>query len=552
VPETSKSWDVEVDFVSVGSGSGGLSGAIAAHDAGLEVLVLEKSPKVGGVLAYSAGEVWCGGNHLAEAAGYSDSLDEVRSYMHFLSAGDYIGPNQEAFVTNAPKVIRYLVDHVGVRFQIETDAPDYYYPDAPGSKAIGRMLEVEPIFGSDLGEWQERVRTSPHFQPGTTRSELASWGGLAVTAGWDSALMAERASKDARTTGPGLAAYLAKAAFVDRGIRCELSAPALELVSEGGAVTGLVARTSNGEQRIGARKGVLLATSGYDGAAALARAYERAPQWGNTALFPGLTGDGLVMGAEIGAEVASAAQDQSFPGLPALPGETWDGGPVYRLPHLDIAVPHGIIVDQDGHRFADESFYPELLTALQEFDGKARRLKHFPCFMVFDQDHRERYALGGVPAGEPLPEGYAVTAQTIGGLAEGLGVNAGNLQQTVQRFNEFASKGEDPDFGRGHYPWSNAMGDSRVKPNPNLGVIERPPFYGVRMKLITVGINNAGLLIDDNANVRHVRGHPVPGLYAAGNAAAYVELMRGYQSGFANCRGLVFGYLAAQHAAKRV
>ena len=550
--DAGEGWDVEVDFVSVGSGCGGLSAAITAHDAGLETLILEKSGKVGGALAYSGGEVWCWGNNLAREAGIEDSVDEVRSYMHFISGGQYLEANQEAFIHNAPVVVDYLMEKAGVRLQLERDAPDYYFPDAPGSKGIGRMLEPEPIAGSSLGEWQSKVRTSPHSPPGITRNEIVSWGGLAAMDTWDPTVTTKRAQEDMRTQGPGLAAHLAKAACIDRGISCETSARALQLITRDGAVVGLRAQLGGGEKVIRARKGVVLATSGYDGDPAVARAHEHAPLWGHTALFPGLTGDGLVMGAEIGAEVATVPQDQSFPGLPALPGVTQDdGAPVYRLPHFDIAVPHGIIVDEDGRRFADESFYPQLLTALQEFDGKARRLKHFPCFMVIDQDHRDRYGLGGAPAGKPLPEGYAVQAPTLRALAEALGVNAAGLEQTVERFNHFARSGEDPDFGRGHYPWSNAMGDASVKPNPNLGPIERAPFYGVRMTLVTVGIDNAGLMIDENANVRHVRGHPIPGLYAAGNAAAYVDLMRGYQSGFANCRGLVFGHLAAKHAANR-
>src|ERR1700758_2835877 len=150
--DTGERWDIEVDFVAVGSGSGGLSGAIAAHDAGLETLVLEKSTKVGGVLAYSGGEVWGWGNPLALEAAIEDSVDEVRSYMHFISGGQYLEANQEAFIHNAPVVVDYLMEKAGVGLQLERDAPDYYFPDAPGSKGIGRMLEPEPIAGSTLGE----------------------------------------------------------------------------------------------------------------------------------------------------------------------------------------------------------------------------------------------------------------------------------------------------------------------------------------------------------------------------------------------------------------
>jgi 3-oxosteroid 1-dehydrogenase len=66
-------WDIEADVVSVGSGGGGLSAAITAHDHGASALVLERSHQVGGVTAYSMGEVWIPGNHLARAAGIQDT-----------------------------------------------------------------------------------------------------------------------------------------------------------------------------------------------------------------------------------------------------------------------------------------------------------------------------------------------------------------------------------------------------------------------------------------------------------------------------------------------
>ncbi len=51
-------WDLTVDVVAVGSGLGGMTAAIVAHDAGKKALVLEKAPKLGGVSAYSGGEVF--------------------------------------------------------------------------------------------------------------------------------------------------------------------------------------------------------------------------------------------------------------------------------------------------------------------------------------------------------------------------------------------------------------------------------------------------------------------------------------------------------------
>jgi 3-oxosteroid 1-dehydrogenase len=191
-----------------------------------------------------------------------------------------------------------------------------------------------------------------------------------------------------------------------------------------------------------------------------------------------------------------------------------------------------------------------LLAALQHFEGRTRQLKNSPCFLIVDQEYRDNYMLGGVVPGQDIPEGFGVKADTLGELAAKLDIDADGLEQTVARFNEFAHSGKDLDFQRGEFPWSNKnWGDVRVTPNPNLGTVERAPFYGVRMTVVGVGVNNTGLLTDPNGNVRHVRGHVIPGLYAVGNAAAFVDCMRGYQSGYPNARGLVFGYLAARHAA---
>ena len=80
-------WDLEVDLVAVGSGLAALTPAIVAHDLGAKVCVLEKAPKLGGVSAYGAGEVFVPANHKMREAGNEDSLEAGRAYLEFLSAG---------------------------------------------------------------------------------------------------------------------------------------------------------------------------------------------------------------------------------------------------------------------------------------------------------------------------------------------------------------------------------------------------------------------------------------------------------------------------------
>ena len=93
-------------------------------------------------------------------------------------------------------------------------------------------------------------------------------------------------------------------------------------------------------------------------------------------------------------------------------------------------------------------------------------------------------------------------------------------------------------------------GDRSLPKNPNLGPLDKPPFYGLRLKVASVGVNAAGLKTNAHAQVMHVRGRPIPGLYAAGNSAAPLDTGAGYQSGIANLRGIVGGYLAGSHAAR--
>src|SRR6185437_16704485 len=148
-------WDLTVDFVAVGSGLGGLTAAIVAHDAGKRVVVLEKAPKLGGVSAYSGGEVFLPDNHLLHAAGIADSRAAGMEYLRFLAAGYAEPALTEGLADTGKLAVRYLEEKAGVRWKIIKDFPDYHYPKAPGTVAAGRYLEVELFEGETLGPWQK-------------------------------------------------------------------------------------------------------------------------------------------------------------------------------------------------------------------------------------------------------------------------------------------------------------------------------------------------------------------------------------------------------------
>ena len=81
---SSDAWDVVV----LGSGIADLAGALAAHELGLRPIVLEKASTLGGGTVNSYGLIWVGQNHLAQAAGYSDTRDETIAYMRFQHQGE--------------------------------------------------------------------------------------------------------------------------------------------------------------------------------------------------------------------------------------------------------------------------------------------------------------------------------------------------------------------------------------------------------------------------------------------------------------------------------
>lgn len=543
-------WDSEADLVVVGSGIGGLAAAITAHDLGLSVVLVEKAAKLGGVSAYSGGEVFVPDNHLQRSAGLADSAEAGRAYFRYLAAGYADEALQDNLLTAAPAVARYFEEKAGVRWKIIKDFPDYHYPKAPGTVAAGRYLEVELFTGAELGPWQKKTYLSPHMPNGITHDELFAWGGFPKVMTWDFALMGKRVRQDLRGFGPGMMAYFIKAAMLDRRIPAHVATPARTLVADDGNVVGVRVESDGKTTAIRAKRGVVLATGGYDWRPELARYFEQLPDW-NSMCPPSVEGDGMVMGTELGAAIAAVPPCNLglFYGY-RVPGEEHDGKPLYRG-SWEGGFPHALWVNRAGQRFGDESFYRDYLPKTRTWDGIAQGQPNYPPYLIFDANFRAKYPLGTFMPGQPLPESLVARADTLRGLAEKLGIDGAGLEATVARFNRFAVEGQDPDFQRGTYPWAAMMTGDRDRPNPNLGPLTDAPFYGLRLEVASVGINAAGLKCNAAAQVMHVRGRPITGLYAVGNAAAPLDTGAGYQSGISNLRGMVGGYCAARHAAGR-
>jgi 3-oxosteroid 1-dehydrogenase len=541
-------WDLSADVVCIGSGGGGLGAAITAHDHGASALVLERADQVGGVTAYSMGEVWVPGNHHAAALGIKDSPESGYRYVKRLSLdyGEDLAILNQAI--HAPVALKYFEDRIGLKMCVIRDCPDYYYPQSEDSLPEGRYLEVEPFPAETLGEWQHKTRVSPHVPYGMTHADIFHQGGLANMLKWDYSVMAERLGKDERCVGPGLAAYYVKG-VLDRGIPMHTGVAAEELISDGERIVGLRATCEGRDLFVKANRGVVIAVSSYERNASYAKTLGHQLKV-QSMVMPSIDGSHLRLAGQVGARIARVP-DITLLGF-HVPGEEQENGvPLWRgvLPFLGL--PHTIVVNRAGRRFANEAFYRAIFSALDIIDGGTQTHPNFPCWAILDSQAREKYPFGSIMPGQEFPEGVCVRANTLEELAAAIGVSAAALATTVSTFNGYCERGEDPEFHRGTHPWGALMcGDPAQKPNANLGALLKPPFYAVPLhRLAGGGIASTGVLADQHCRAIGWDNQPIDGLYVAGNSMARMDNGAVMQSGITNARGMTHGYLAGRHAA---
>ena len=533
-------WDCVADVVVLGSGAAGLVAATLASDGGADVVLLEKADLIGGTTGVSGGMPWIPLNRHMADVGVSDTRAEALAYIRRLTLEREPDPALiEVYVDTAPEMLDYLEAKTPLKMTAPTTFNDYY-AHLPGGKWAGRSIEPVPFDAKELGDWAPRLRTSPHL-PWLTMEEGGRF--LRGQGFPDLDLAARRQAEDVRVLGPAMVASLFKG-LLDRGVDVRTGAAASELVVVDGEVIGV--RSSVG--LIGARKGVILACGGFEWNEEMVRAF--IGQRLEPLSPPQNEGDGHRMAMEAGAALGNMT---SFWGQPAIhePGFEIDGRPVPQMGSLR-GTPGVIVVNRHGQRFVNEGVtyqdFPKLLGA---YDPVAVDYPNAaPHWVVFDQRVKDTSAvLPSVLPGQPAPE-WIVQASTLGALAERIGVDPGALEATVAHWNAEVGAGEDTDFQRGTTTFEVHMSGARPSPAACMRAVEQAPFYAVELVNGTLG-TNGGALVDEHARVRRMGGGVIPGLYAAGNAAACV-FGPAYPGGGATIGpALTFGYLAGRHAAAR-
>ncbi|MBM3133386.1 MAG: FAD-dependent oxidoreductase [Chloroflexi bacterium] len=539
-------WNLETDVLVVGTGGAGLTAAIIAHDEGAKVTVMEKTDKVGGTTAVSGGIPWIPNNHHMSEVGENDSKEEVFTFMKILAQGRAEDAVIEAFVDAAPKMLRYLEEHTSLKCDA-LQMPDYK-AEITGGKKKGRSVGPHPFDTNLLGPWKKKLRRSAVAILPMAWAEYEKSNAINYAANLDYKLLMERSQKGIVGMGMGTIGHLLKACL-DRGIEPVLETRAREFVMENGRVIGLKAEQGGKDFFVHARKGVILATGGFEWSEELksgflpgSYTYPLSP--------PACEGDGLKMCMAIGAALGNMTEVW---GVPAsfVPGELYDGRQLYRLSMPERCLPHTIMVNRSGSRFVDESHnYNDVAKVFRTVNPVPHDYTNVPAWCVFDQQYRGKYwVLSSLPGDPKTPE-WLITADTLDELARRAGIDPGGIKETVERFNKFAVSGVDPDFGRGETAYDRYCGDPSHKPNPCLGTIEKPPFYALPVHLGCLG-TKGGPRTNANGQVLHVFGHAIEGLYAVGNAMAGVS-GPGYCGGGCTIGlGMTWGYIAAKHASRQ-
>ena len=502
-------WDMTADFVTIGAGTAGLTGAVSALEHGASVLMVEENFDIGGHGMVSGGNVHLGGGTSRQKKfGIQDSPDQVFN--------DWVRYDHRESRYSDRDLVRAFADENAPAFEFLIANGVQFTDEATGPGAAS-----------------------------TVRRQ-----GTAVQ--WP--IKSEIMSSEPSRRGSGIVRALEKAARA-KGAKILLKHRMTSIVRENpssGRVLGITATTEGRTVRIEAKKGVLVATGGHTSNVTFRRMFDpRLTEEYQVAGEPysRQPGDGeraaMAIGAVLWGTASQTVEAGAWLNKTAYIGCRWGysslrwpaDSPIFDkikatgLANVDWQ--NVILVNQSGRRFYNElATGHEFLNAALGYSGNSTKLNGGgPIWAIFDADAVTRQKWDPRPPNVD-PE-YFFSADTIQELARAIAnpyqtrpMPAAVLQDTVTKYNSFVDAGTDPDF---------------KKPAPRYK-IQKPPFYAAWSTPI-LHDSLCGLRTNAKAQTLDMQGQVIPGLYCAGES----------QGGFAQHglgRAIVFGRIAGREAAR--
>ncbi len=559
-------WDYTVDFLVIGSGGGGMTGAITAARNGLDTLLIEKTAYYGGTTAVSGGVIWIPDNHHMKSAGVEDSEKDARRYLQQLVGETVSDARLMAYINEAPEMVRFMEQNSLVEYEAVPAYSDYY-PELEGGKAGARSLDPIPYSRRKLGPVEKDMRPPTHGQILDRFTLTAKEAHALLNFSFKTYLLLfkrlasfyldipfrlARKPDNRLTLGSALIGRLRKSMEND-AIPLWLNTVAKTFLEESGRIVGVEVERDGKIQKIRVEKGVLLACGGFAHNAAMRKQYHpklKGSDW--SVACAANTGDGINMGAAAGGQLGLMS------GAWWTPTMLMPGGRAEAL-IIGKSMPGCIMVNKKGKRFTNDAGpYEELVKA--QIAADSDESPGIPCYLIFDARYRHNYTLGtALPPGKVVPDnkvpkelfssGWLKKTATLQQLAERCGIDTANLLATVERHNEFARTGKDLDFGRGDSITDRYYSDHTVGPNSCMAPIQEAPFYAVEIYPGDLG-TKGGLVCDEFGRVLNQGNQPISGLYATGNCSASVMGDSYPGAGSTIGPSMTFGFIAARHAAE--
>lgn len=557
---------VECDFLVVGSGAAGLSGAFFASLSGLDTILIEKTGLLGGTTAVSGGVVWVPGNPAAQAAASGDDLVAAGQYLTELT-GRETDATRTAFLETVGEAVETLSKHSLLHLVPISDYPDYHSEVA--GVGVGRAMTPLPFDGREMPvDRFEQIRpprrdTMLFGKIMLDRADLAHllrpWA--SARSMWRSAALIGKYCRDRlrRTRGAQLRSGNALVARLvhsldARGVPLLLNTELVELIIQDGGVSGAVVNRNGVVQRILSRRGVLLASGGNAANAAARDRFAGAGRIPLSVLPEANVGDALEIAQAVGAQLDSDMKSGFFM-FPGSEFRSTDGSKTAwaHFTFSDRAKPGLIAVDDNGERFVNEaSSYQVFADKMLEICAKRPDARFF---LICDRKFIFRYGVGvvrpfGLGLRRHIRSGYIKVGRHPSELAAALGCDAPHLSNTLQTYNEGVTNSRDS-FGKGSNIYNIYNGDPLCKPNPCLAPISSNDLCAIEIWPAAAG-SAVGLAVNEDGQVLDCANRTISGLYAAGNDMA--SIMRGTYPGPGITIGpaITFAYRAVKHAAKSV